>query len=91
MLPVVPLMAMLSGAHEVAAVGTLFPDEQGRAVLHMHAACGRGESTTCGCIRAGVDTWQILEIVLIELSGVEASRRFDPETGFSLLQCGTRP
>lgn len=87
-LPVVPMVAALCGTHELAAVGTLFPDEQGRPVLHMHAACGRGESTTSGCIRTGIHTWRILEVILIELTGMEAARRPDAETGFSMLQCG---
>jgi predicted DNA-binding protein with PD1-like motif len=88
LLPAVPMVSALCGTHEVAAVGTLFPDEQGRPVLHMHAAAGRGQSTTCGCIRTGVDTWHILEVILIELTGMTASRRYDAKTGFSLLQCG---
>ncbi len=85
MLPVNPMVQELTGVHEVAAVGTLFPDESGKPVLHMHAACGRMESTVTGCIRAGIVTWQVLEVVLVELVGVDAVRRFDPATGFALL------
>ena len=95
-LPAVPMLTALCGVHEVAAVGTLFPDEQGNPVLHMHAACGRqgAESqiphTITGCIREGIVTWQILEIILIEITGLDAARINDAATGFQLLQCGTR-
>ena len=85
----------LRGTHEVAAVGTLFPaepetpGEPGKPALHMHAACGREDSTTTGCIREGISTWQILEIILIEVTGLNAARVSDPVTGFQLLQCQT--
>jgi len=86
-LPPVPMVNALAGVHEVAAVGTLFPDETGAPVLHMHAAFGRGDETLSGCIREGIVTWHVLEVVLIEVVGLSAARVRDPETGFGLLQC----
>lgn len=83
---VVPLLHALSGPSETVAFGTLFPDETGNPVLHMHAACGREGDATVGCTRAGLKTWLIGEIVLIEILGTEASRRLDPATGFELLE-----
>jgi len=94
-LPAVPMVTALRGTHEVAAVGTLFPaepetpGEPGKPALHMHAACGREDSTITGCIREGISTWQILEIILIEVTGLNAARVSDPVTGFQLLQCQT--
>jgi len=85
--PPVPVLHALSGVHEVAAVGTLFPDERGQPVLHMHAACGRGPEALAGCIRKGLLTWQVLEIILVEVVGLDAVRRPDPATGFQLLRC----
>jgi predicted DNA-binding protein with PD1-like motif len=89
-LPAAPMVTALSGAHEVAAVGTLFPDEEEKPVLHMHAACGRERDTITGCIRAGVNTWHVLEVILIEVTGLEAARLPDAKTGFHLLNCGCR-
>jgi predicted DNA-binding protein with PD1-like motif len=83
--PVNPMVRELGHVHEVAGTGTLFPDEEGEPVLHMHMACGRQDQTTTGCIRAGVRTWQILEVVLFELVGASGLRRKDPNLGFSLL------
>lgn len=83
--PVVPMQRGLDDAHEVAGVGTLFPDEDGEPVLHLHAACGRGAAALVGCVRLGVSTWTILEAVLIEFEGSRALRRRDHETGFQLL------
>ena len=83
--PVVPRVHEISGAHELAGVGTLFPDETGRPVLHMHAALGRNETATVGCVRTGVRTWHVLEVVLTELEGSRARRLPDATTGFKLL------
>jgi predicted DNA-binding protein with PD1-like motif len=83
---VVPLVHTLAGPHETFAVGTLFPNEEGKPVLHMHAACGREGQATVGCTRAGLETWLIGEIVLVELLGTDAVRRTDPATGFELLE-----
>lgn len=79
------VLTALAGAQEVAAVGTLFPDEAGRPRLHMHGAFGRGEEARVGCIRPGIDTWTIGEFVIIELLGLDMVRRRDPATGFELL------
>lgn len=84
-MPPVPMLSALIGAHEVAAVGTLFPDEAGRPKLHMHGAFGRGDQARVGCIRPGIDVWTIGEFVIIELLGLDMARRRDPATGFELL------
>lgn len=79
------MLHTLDGVHEAAAVGTIFRDEEGSPRLHMHAALGRGGETRTGCVRPGVHTWVIGEVVIIEICGVEMGRKLDPETGFSLL------
>jgi len=83
--PVVPIERVLHDVHEMAGVGTIFPDEAGRPVLHLHAAFGRDDQVTAGCIRTGVKTWVVAEAVVIELTGNEATRRVDPATRFELL------
>ena len=84
--PVVPMEHVLDNVHEVAGVGTLFPDGQGKPMLHVHMACGRNSSTVTGCVRRGVKVWQVMEIVLIELVGTSAARKLDAATGFELLE-----
>ena len=39
--PIVPMEYILDNAHETAGTGTIFPDEKGKPILHMHIACGR--------------------------------------------------
>jgi len=80
-----PMEHVLDNVHEVAGVGTLFPDDEGNPVLHMHMACGREASSVTGCVRLGVKTWHVIEIILFELVDSTGLRIFDRETGFKLL------
>ncbi|MFW5774833.1 MAG: PPC domain-containing DNA-binding protein [Chitinivibrionales bacterium] len=84
-LKIEPMEHTLDEVHEVAGTGTLFPDESGAPKLHMHLACGREETTKTGCVRKGVICWQVLEVILFELTNTEAVRKFEQSTGFSLL------
>jgi len=84
-MPPEPMLHTLAGVHEVAAVGTLFPDEEGKPKLHMHAAFGREGQTRAGCIRPGVNVWKLGEVILLEILGATASRKLDSETGFQIL------
>ncbi len=86
-LPPTPTVISLTGVHEVSALGILAPDESGAPTLHMHAAFGRGEEARAGCIRAGIVTWHVLEVLLVEVTGLSAARLPDPATGFTLLRC----
>jgi predicted DNA-binding protein with PD1-like motif len=84
--PVTPMQRALHDVHEMVGAGTLFPDEAGRPVLHLHASFGRDADVTTGCIRAGVTTWVVAEAVVLELTGSDAARRVDPSSGFELLE-----
>ncbi len=84
--PVNPMTFELDDAHEITGSGTLFPDDKGNPILHMHIACGREENTITGCIRNGVKVWQVMEIILTELLENTAIRQYDPDTGFKLLE-----
>jgi predicted DNA-binding protein with PD1-like motif len=75
----------LEGVYEITGTGTIFPDSEGKPVLHMHISCGRGSSVITGCIRRGVKVWHVMEIILTELTGSSARRVLDPVTGFDLL------
>ena len=84
-----PLQAMeqvLENAHEAAGTGTLFPDENGTPILHMHMACGRKNETTTGCIRAGVKVWHVMEVVIFELLDTTANRVVEQPLGIKLMQ-----
>lgn len=83
--PINPMTHELDNVHEIVGTGTLFPDEEGNLVLHMHVAAGRMDSTITGCVRTGVKVWQVAEVVLIELLETTALRKLEPALGFKLL------
>jgi predicted DNA-binding protein with PD1-like motif len=83
---IVALVHTLAGPQEVLAVGTIFPDERGRPSVHTHAASGREGAATVGCTRAGLQTWLVGEVVLLEISGSTARRETDAASGFELLE-----
>ena len=85
-LPPEPMVTLLEGVHEACGVGTIFADENGKPKLHMHTSFGRSENTVTGCVRMGVDVWQIGEVVILELACEKACRAKDKETGFEFLE-----
>ena len=85
-MPPEPMLLPIDGAHEVAGVGVLAPDEDGKPVLHMHAALGRSGQTMAGCLRPGVTTWMVGEVILYEILGARVARIKDKKSGFALLQ-----
>jgi uncharacterized protein len=87
-LPPEPMVTLLKGVHEGCGVGTIFTNEQGKPKLHMHASFGRNDNAVTGCVRLGVDVWQIGEVVILELAGGSVRRARDKETGFELLEVG---
>lgn len=84
--PIVPMERVIDNVHEISGVGTIFPDEGGRPISHIHVASGRGSSTKTGCVRRGVKVWQVVEVVVLEILGTSSKRRHDGETGFDLLE-----
>jgi predicted DNA-binding protein with PD1-like motif len=88
-MPPEPMLLPVDGAHEVAGVGVLAPDEDGKPALHIHAALGRAGRTMTGCLRQGVTTWLVGEVILYEVLGTKVVRIQDKQSGFELLEPGT--
>jgi len=85
-MPPEPMLLPIDGAHEVAGVGVLAPGEDGKPVLHIHAALGRSGQTMTGCLRPGVTTWLVAEAILYEILGARVKRIKDKKSGFALLE-----
>ena len=85
-MPPEPVLLPVDGAHEVAGVGVLAPDEDGKPVLHIHGALGRSGKTLTGCLRPGVTTWLVAEAVIYEILDIKAARVYDTASEFKLLE-----
>jgi predicted DNA-binding protein with PD1-like motif len=84
--PINAMQLTLDNVYEVTGSGTIFPDENGEPMLHLHIACGRNTSTITGCIRKGVKTWNLLEIIIFEITDTKSYRKFNESFGFHLLE-----
>ena len=87
-MPPTPMLLPIDGAHEVVGVGVLAPGEDGKPTLHIHAALGRAGQTMTGCLRYGVTTWLVGEVILYEILGADVARIKDEQSGFELLEPG---
>ena len=81
-----PMLLPVDGAHEVVGAGIIAPDKDGKPVLHIHASLGRSGRTLTGCLRPGVKTWLVGEAIIYEITGTDAKRLPDEESGFNLLE-----
>ncbi len=84
-MPVNPMLLPVDGVHELIGVGLLAPDEEGSPRLHVHGALGRAGTTLTGCLRPGVDTWNLMEVVVTEILNEGVRRVHDDVSGFSVL------
>ena len=85
-MPPEPILLPVEGAHEAVGTGIIASDEEGRPKLHLHAALGRSGKTTAGCLRPGVKTWLVGEVIICEVLGVDSKRVLDEKSGFALLE-----
>jgi predicted DNA-binding protein with PD1-like motif len=83
-----PMLLPIDGAHEVVGIGVLAPGEDGKPALHIHAALGRAGQTMTGCLRHGVTTWLVGEVILYEILDAKVMRIQDKQSGFELLEPG---
>lgn len=81
----VPNFENFEGPGEVFGVGTVYWDDEGPK-LHLHAAMQRGQNSVIGCPRGGAEIFLILEVTIIEINGINAARKTDPQMGLKLLK-----
>ena len=84
--PIEQILVPIEGSQEVVGVGVLAPREDGKPILHMHAALGRSDKTITGCFQHGVKAWLVGEVILYEIIGANLVRTKDKESGLTLLK-----
>ena len=85
-MPPEPMLVPIDGVHEVVGVGIIAPDKKGKPKLHIHASLGRSGKTTTGCLRPGVTTWLVGEVIILEIKGTNAVQLPSDKARFELLQ-----
>lgn len=83
-MPPDPVWDSVDGAHETLGTGTIFWDGD-EPKIHLHAALGHHGQTTTACVRKGTKVYLILEVILTEISGIDADRPWYDKGGFNRL------
>src|SRR6185369_5171880 len=84
-MPPVPVWRELAESHEATGFGTIFwHDEQPK--VHFHGAYAKFDTVRGGCLRRDSEAFLVLEVVITEILGVDATRVLDPESGMVLLR-----
>jgi predicted DNA-binding protein with PD1-like motif len=84
-IPLRPIIKKIKQTNEILALGTIFPNAEGIPKLHAHASLGRKGKIITGCIRLGIYTWRVMEIILLELKGECGKRLMENDIGLELL------
>jgi predicted DNA-binding protein with PD1-like motif len=83
-MPPEPVWDSVDGARETLGTGTIFWDGE-EPKIHLHAALGHHGQTTTACVRKGTKVYLILEVMLIEIAGIDADRPWYEKGGFNRL------
>lgn len=83
-MPPVPIWTKVDEAREAIGTGSVYWDEDD-PVIHLHAALGHHGETLTACVRKNTKVYLILEVVLFEILGIDASRPWWQEGGFNRL------
>jgi hypothetical protein len=90
-LPPDPRWCAFEGAWEIVGTGSVAEGPSGEPEIHLHASLGRGSEVLTGCLRGEGKAFVVVEAILFELSGIEAARRHDGDTGLRLLSVSPAP
>ena len=83
-MPPDPVWKSLETVRETLGGGSIFWDGE-EPKIHLHAALGHHGDTITACVRKGATTYLVLEVCIMEISGIEATRPWYPEGGFNRL------
>ncbi|MGM0771669.1 MAG: PPC domain-containing DNA-binding protein [Halobacteriota archaeon] len=81
-IPPEPVWVNYSEPHEVIGTGNIF-SEEGEPKIHLHTAAGRGDHVNVGCLRGESEAFMVLEVFIMEISGIDAKRVFNTAKGFA--------
>ncbi|MEF9438114.1 MAG: DUF296 domain-containing protein [Candidatus Mariimomonas ferrooxydans] len=84
-MPPKPVWRQLGESHEVIGLGTIFWQND-EPKIHFHGAFGKKDMVKVGCLREESETFLVLEVIIIEIEGINAVREIDPVSGLALLK-----
>ncbi|MDD5423142.1 MAG: DUF296 domain-containing protein [Candidatus Omnitrophota bacterium] len=84
-IPPVPNWVSFDKAWETMGIGTIFTNKSAPQI-HIHVSMGKKLKTLTGCVRKKSKVFLVIEAVVFELKGVNATKEIDPKTGLNLLK-----
>jgi uncharacterized protein len=84
-LPPEPMWQSFTDGREVAGIGSVFLKD-GEPAIHLHGAVGKGGTTLTGCIRKDDKVFLVVEAMLVEVTGINASKKVNEKTGIAMLE-----
>lgn len=84
-MPPQPVWKDIKESHEVVGTGTIFW-QGNEPKVHFHGSFGKKEMVKVGCLRGASETFLVLEVVILEITGINAKREVDPVSGLTLLR-----
>ncbi len=83
-MPPSPLWTEVDEAREAVGTGSVYRDGE-EPIIHLHAALGHHGETLTACVRKNSEVYLILEVLLFEINGIDASRPWWDKGGFHRL------
>ncbi|MBU0483368.1 MAG: DNA-binding protein [Proteobacteria bacterium] len=84
-MPPEPVWREIDEARETMGTGSIFWDEKDEPKIHLHAALGHHGDTLTACVRKGTKVYLILEVIILEVTGIDATRPWFEAGGFNRL------
>lgn len=84
-LPPVPVWRALTESYETLGIGTIFWHND-EPKIHLHGSYGKRDSVKTGCLRESGRAFIVMETVIIEIKGINATRELDQASNMVLLK-----
>lgn len=81
-MPPEPVWREVADTREVLGMGSVFWDDE-QPLIHLHAAMGHHGDTLTGCVRRDSQVYLVIELMLIEVTGIEVTRPWFAKGGFN--------
>jgi uncharacterized protein len=83
-MPPIPVWTKVDEAREAIGTGSVYMDGE-EPIIHLHAALGYHGETLTACVRKNTEVYLVLEVLLFEITGIDASRPWWDKGGFNRL------
>jgi len=81
-MPPDPVWQDVENTREVLGTGSVFWDND-KPLIHLHAAMGHHGETLTGCVRKDSKVYLVIEMMLVEVQGIDVTRPWFERGGFN--------